>query len=89
MLPATNPSDRTGLNLILRQAVNLVNSVEALQSTAVEDGTPEFVNELQARAEELRVDVNSKLRKKVTLADATVHPAVHLWVTDRLTAIKI
>jgi hypothetical protein len=23
MLPATNPSDRTGLNLILRQAVNL------------------------------------------------------------------
>jgi surface protein len=90
MLPATNSSDRNGLNLILRQAVNLLNSVETLQSTAVEDGTLEFVNDLQARAEELCLDVNSKLgNEKVIIADTTIRPAVHLWVTDRSTAIKI
>jgi surface protein len=88
MIPATNPSDRTGLNLILRQAVILLNSIEALQSTAVEDGTLEFVNELQTRAKELRLDVNIKLGKKVIIKDTTISPAVHLWVTDRLIAIK-
>jgi hypothetical protein len=87
MLPATNPSDRTGLNLILRQAVNILNSIEALQSTAVKDGTLEFVNELHLRAVELRLDVNSKLGKKSTIAiaDTTIHPAVNLWITDRST----
>jgi surface protein len=90
MLPATNPSDRTGLNLILRQAVNLLNSIEALQSTAVEDGTLEFVNELHLRAEELRLHVHSKLGKKaVTITDATIRPAVKMWGMERSTAIKI
>jgi hypothetical protein len=89
MLPASNPSDRNGLNLILRQAVNLLNSMEALQSTAVEDGTLEFVNELHARADELRLDVNSKLGKKASIANAAIRRAVCLWVTDRTTAIKI
>jgi surface protein len=89
MLPATNPSDRAGLNLILRQAVNLLNSIEALQSTAVEDGTLEFVNELHLRAEGMRLDVNSKLGKKVTIIDTTIRRAVYLWGIDRSTAIKI
>jgi surface protein len=89
MLAATNPSDRTGLNLILRQAVNLLNSIEALQSTAVEDGTLEFVNELHLRAVELRLDVNVKLGKKATITDTTIRPAVKMWVRDRSTAIKM
>jgi hypothetical protein len=90
MLAATNPSDRTGLNLILRQAVNLLNSIEALQSTAVEDGTLEFVNELHARTDEFRLDVSSKLGKKatITITDTNISAAVNLWVTDRSTAIK-